>query len=86
MDPVRLFRPSCVALVATSMSFGFRGNMYLMRQFLGQIPQQMSPTLLVAITAPIAAEGLCLFGIFVLIHLSDRAKGGYRVEGLASIG
>ncbi|MDP6579118.1 MAG: MFS transporter [Vicinamibacterales bacterium] len=38
------------------------GLMYLMRQFLGQIPHRMSPTLLVVSTAPIAALGLFLFG------------------------
>ena len=38
------------------------GIMYLMRQFLGQIPHKMSPTLLVAFTAPLAAAGLYLFG------------------------
>ena len=38
------------------------GIMYLMRQFLGQIPHKLSPTLLVASTAPIAAAGLYLFG------------------------
>ena len=38
------------------------GIMYLMRQFLGQIPHKMSPTLLVASTAPLAAAGLYLFG------------------------
>ncbi len=38
------------------------GIMYLMRQFLGQIPHKVSPTLLIALTAPIAALGLYLFG------------------------
>jgi MFS family permease len=38
------------------------GIMYLMRQFLGQVPHRMSPTLLIACTAPIAAMGLFLFG------------------------
>jgi MFS family permease len=38
------------------------GIMYLMRQFLGRIPHTMSPTLLIAVTAPIAALGLYLFG------------------------
>jgi fucose permease len=38
------------------------GIMWLMRQFLGQIPHRMSPTLLVAVTSPIAALGLYLFG------------------------
>jgi MFS family permease len=38
------------------------GIMYLMRQFLGRIPHTMSPTLLIAVTAPVAALGLYLFG------------------------
>ena len=38
------------------------GIMYVMRQFLGRIPHTMSPTLLIAVTAPIAALGLYLFG------------------------
>jgi len=38
------------------------GIMYVMRQFFGNIPHRMSPTLLIAITAPIAALGLYLFG------------------------
>ena len=36
--------------------------MYAMRQFFGDIPHRMSPTLLVASTAPVAAVGLYLFG------------------------
>ena len=109
------------------------GIMYLMRQSLGAIPRRVSPTLLIACTAPIAAVGLFLFGqtdttpmwflaatllavgtafwwptmlgitserfpaggallpavllgIFVLIYLADRTKGGYRVERLPSAG
>lgn len=38
------------------------GIMYAMRQFFGGIPHKMSPTLLIASTAPIAAIGLYLFG------------------------
>jgi MFS family permease len=38
------------------------GIMWAMRQFLGQVPHRMSPTLLIAVTAPIAALGLFLFG------------------------
>ena len=38
------------------------GIMYAMRQFLGRIPHTMSPTLLIAVTAPLAALGLLLFG------------------------
>jgi MFS family permease len=38
------------------------GIMYAMRQFLGRIPHTMSPTLLIAVTAPLAALGLYLFG------------------------
>jgi hypothetical protein len=38
------------------------GIMYAMRQFLGRIPHTMSPTLLIAVTAPLAALGLFLFG------------------------
>ena len=38
------------------------GTMYAMRQFLGRIPHTMSPTLLIAVTAPVAALGLYLFG------------------------
>jgi MFS family permease len=38
------------------------GIMYLMRQFFGRIPHMMSPTLLIAVTAPISALGLYLFG------------------------
>ena len=38
------------------------GIMYVMRQFFGRIPHTMSPTLLIAVTAPLAALGLYLFG------------------------
>jgi MFS family permease len=38
------------------------GIMYVVRQFFGNIPHRMSPTLLVAATAPLAAIGLYLFG------------------------
>jgi MFS family permease len=38
------------------------GIMYVMRQFFGRIPHTMSPTLLIAVTAPLAALGLFLFG------------------------
>lgn len=38
------------------------GIMYVMRQFFGHIPHRVSPPLLIAITAPIAALGLYLFG------------------------
>ena len=38
------------------------GIMYAMRQFLGRIPHTMSPTLLIAVTAPLSALGLYLFG------------------------
>lgn len=38
------------------------GIMYVMRQFFGYIPHRMSPTMLIAVTAPIAAFGLYLFG------------------------
>jgi MFS family permease len=36
--------------------------MYLVRQFFGTVPHRMSPTLLVATTAPLAAVGLFMFG------------------------
>ena len=38
------------------------GIMYVMRQFLGGIPHSVSPTLLIAVTAPLSALGLYLFG------------------------
>ena len=38
------------------------GIMYVMRQFFGNIPHRVSPPLLIATTAPIAALGLYLFG------------------------
>jgi MFS family permease len=38
------------------------GIMYLVRQFLGHVPHRVSPTLLIAVTAPMAAVGLYLFG------------------------
>jgi hypothetical protein len=38
------------------------GIMYVMRQFFGRIPHSMSPTLLIAVTAPLSALGLYLFG------------------------
>ena len=38
------------------------GIMYLVRQFFGNVPHRMSPTLLVATTAPLAAVGLFMFG------------------------
>ena len=38
------------------------GIMYVMRQFFGHIPHRVSPPLLIAATAPIAAAGLYLFG------------------------
>jgi len=38
------------------------GIMYVMRQFFGRIPHSMSPTLLIAVTAPVSALGLYLFG------------------------
>ena len=38
------------------------GIMYVMRQFFGHIPHRVSPPLLIATTAPIAALGLYLFG------------------------
>jgi MFS family permease len=38
------------------------GIMWLMRQFFGQVPHKLSPTLLITATAPIAALGLYLFG------------------------
>jgi hypothetical protein len=38
------------------------GIMWLMRQFLGGIPHRMSPTVLIAVTAPVSALGLYLFG------------------------
>ncbi|HEY6507439.1 MAG TPA: MFS transporter [Vicinamibacterales bacterium] len=38
------------------------GIMYLVRQFFGTVPHRMSPTLLVATTAPLAAVGLFMFG------------------------
>jgi MFS family permease len=38
------------------------GIMYLMRQFVGRLPHHVSPPLLIAATAPIAAAGLYLFG------------------------
>jgi MFS family permease len=38
------------------------GIMYLIRQFFGHVPHRVSPTLLIAVTAPLAALGLYLFG------------------------
>jgi MFS family permease len=38
------------------------GIMYVMRHFFGHIPHRVSPTLLIAVTAPLAALGLYLFG------------------------
>lgn len=38
------------------------GIMYLVRQFFGHVPHRVSPTLLIAVTAPISAFGLYLFG------------------------
>ena len=38
------------------------GIMYLVRQFFGHVPHRVSPTLLIAVTAPLAAVGLYLFG------------------------
>ncbi len=38
------------------------GIMYLMRQFFGHVPHRLSPTLMIAVTAPVAALGLYLFG------------------------
>jgi MFS family permease len=38
------------------------GIMYVIRQFFGQLPHKLSPTVLMALTAPIAALGLYLFG------------------------
>jgi MFS family permease len=38
------------------------GIMWVMRSFFGWIPHRVSPTLLIAVTAPIAAVGLYLFG------------------------
>jgi len=38
------------------------GIMYVMRQFFGGIPHRVSPPLLIAATAPVAALGLYLFG------------------------
>jgi MFS family permease len=38
------------------------GIMYLVRQFLGHIPHRVSPTKLIALTAPLAALGLYMFG------------------------
>jgi MFS family permease len=38
------------------------GIMYLVRQFFGHVPHRVSPTLLIAVTAPMAAAGLYLFG------------------------
>ena len=38
------------------------GIMYLVRQFFGHVPHRVSPTLLIAVTAPLAAAGLYLFG------------------------
>lgn len=38
------------------------GTMYLVRQFFGDVPHRVSPTLLIAVTAPVAAAGLYLFG------------------------
>jgi mono/diheme cytochrome c family protein/predicted MFS family arabinose efflux permease len=38
------------------------GIMYGMRQFFGHLPHRLSPTLLIAVTAPVAALGLYLFG------------------------
>jgi MFS family permease len=38
------------------------GIMYLARQFLGHVPHRVSPTRLIAVTAPIAALGLFMFG------------------------
>jgi MFS family permease len=38
------------------------GIMYLVRQFLGNVPHRVSPTLLIAATAPVAAIGLFMFG------------------------
>lgn len=38
------------------------GIMYLMRQLFGHIPHRMSPPLLIAVTAPVSAAGLYLFG------------------------
>ena len=38
------------------------GIMYVMRQFFGDIPHRVSPPVLIATTAPIAALGLFLFG------------------------
>ena len=38
------------------------GIMYVMRQLFGHIPHKMSPTLLIAVTAPLSAAGLYLFG------------------------
>lgn len=38
------------------------GIMYVMRQFFGHLPHKLSPPVLMAVTAPIAALGLYLFG------------------------
>ena len=38
------------------------GIMYVVRQFFGYVPHRVSPTLLIAVTAPMAAAGLYLFG------------------------
>jgi len=38
------------------------GIMWVMRNFVGWIPHRVSPTLLIAVTAPVAAAGLFLFG------------------------
>ena len=38
------------------------GIMYVMRHFFGHLPHKVSPTLLIVVTAPIAALGLYMFG------------------------
>ena len=56
------------------------GIMYLMRQFLGHIPHRLSPTLLIAVTAPIAAVGLYLFG------QADTARMWFVAAALLAVG
>ena len=51
------------------------GIMYAMRQFFGGIPHKMSPTLLIASTAPIAAIGLYLFGQTTTVAMWFVAAG-----------
>ena len=80
MDAARLFRSSCVALIATAMSFAIRGDI------MGDFETVFSLTATeVGWIAGAAFWGFgvsILFGVFALIYLSDRATGGYRVERL----